>query len=389
MGDFEDKLRTAFDAEDMRTPVPPNLRYRVIANAVATPRRQGIASWLTVPRLATAGAVAAVLIAAGIGLRTVTQTHPITAQHSPTPAALLAFGKLPAPSLHPPQGLGGGGGGPQTVIPYFGAATMTWTGQLPKVPSSAPVERFIVPTTTDADALAHRLGATLVTAGGPKEPRTYNMPGGYQLAITMDDPVAGEPTFVINYQGSEINGGGSQTESSARTAASDALAHLGLTPSWPSAVIVSALTPLGNSPPLYIVQYQHVVQLSGSNTAGEVDGNGDPAGIQVVIDSTGKAIHLAGSVRLANSTATQSARYPTKPPASVVNAALSAPPQGPAVSPVPNVALTKATLVYTVVTQNGTGYLVPAYLFTGTFSSNGQPMEKRVLVPALESRALA
>ena len=381
MGDFEDKLHAAFDAEEKRTPVPPNLRYRVIANAVATPRRQGIASWLTVPRLATAGVVAAVLIAAGIGLRSVTQTKPIIAQHSPTPSAVLAFGKLPAPGLHPPQGLGGGGGS-QTLIPYFGAATMTWTGALPKVPSSAPVERFIVPTTTDADALAHRLGATLVNPGGPKEPRTYNVPGGYQLGITLDDPVAGEPTFVINYQGAPT-GPGSQTESTAQTAASDALAHLGLTPSWPSAMIVSTLTPLGNSPPLYVVQYQHVVQLSGNSTAGEVDGNGDPAGIQVVIDSTGKAIHLAGSVRLAISTATQSARYPTKPPASVVKAALSAPPQGPAVSPVPNVALTKATLVYTVVTQSGTGYLVPAYLFTGTFLSNGATLEKRVLVPML------
>ena len=388
MGDFEDKLHAAFDAEEKRTPVPPNLRYRVIANAVATPRRQGIASWLTVPRLATAGAVTAVLIVAGIGLRTVTQTHPITAQHSPTPSAVLAFGKLPAPGLHPPQGLGGGGGS-QTVIPYFGAATMTWTGQLPKVPSSAPVERFIVPTTTDADALAHRLGATLVSPGGPKEPRTYNMPGGYQLGITMDDPVAGEPTFVINYQGSEINGGGSLTDSAARTAASDALAHLGLTPSWPSAVTVSTLMPLGNSPPIYVVQYQHLVQLSGNITAGEVDGNGDPAGIQVLIDSTGKAIHLAGSVRLANSTATQSATYPMTQASSIVKAAVAASPQAPAVSPAPNVALTKSTLVYTVVAQNGTGYLIPAYLFTGTFSSDGSTLEKRVLVPALAPRALA
>ena len=383
MGDFEDKLRAGFDAEAKQTPLPPNLRYRVIAKAVATPRRQGIAGWLTVPRLATVGAAAAVLLAAGVGLRAVTQPHPIMAQHSPTPSpAVLAFGKLPPATLHPPQGLGGGPNS-QTVVPYFGPATMTWAGQLPTVPSSAPVERFAVPSIADADALAGRLGATLTAPGGPQDPRTYRMPGNYTLAISMNDPVAGEPTFIINYQGAL--GGGSQTEATARAAAEAALTQLGLKPAWPSAVTVSTL----GAAPLYVIQYQHVIQVSSGVTAGEVDGNGDPSGIQVVIDPSGKAIHVTGPVRLAGPATAQSQPYPITPPSRLVNAAVAATPQVSGEGAPPQVALTKVTLVYTVVTSNGTGYLEPAYLFTGTFSSNGVTQEKRVLVPALEARALS
>src|ERR671936_670016 len=71
MGEFEEKVRAAFDAEVKRVPARPGLRQRVIANAVATPRgRQwGFTTWLTPPRLALVGAAAAVLIVAGIGIR--------------------------------------------------------------------------------------------------------------------------------------------------------------------------------------------------------------------------------------------------------------------------------------------------------------------------------
>src|SRR5919108_2384586 len=100
MGEFEEKVRAAFDAELKRTPARPGLRERVIANAVATPRtRQSwVSLWLTPPRLAMVGAAAAVLIVAGIGFKVATQGAPITAQKSLTPS-VLAFGKLPAPGL--------------------------------------------------------------------------------------------------------------------------------------------------------------------------------------------------------------------------------------------------------------------------------------------------
>src|SRR5919108_3596633 len=143
MADFEEKLRKAFDAEAKQSPAPPNLRYRVVSKAVATPRRASWAAWLSRPRLATVGAVAAVLLISGIGFRVATQSRPIVGQPSPTasPITQLAFGPLPAASLHPPVGLGGGGGA-STVEPYFGPATMTWAGTLPEVPASAPVDRF-------------------------------------------------------------------------------------------------------------------------------------------------------------------------------------------------------------------------------------------------------
>lgn len=386
MSEFEDKVRAAFDAEIKRVPSRPGLRQRVIANAVATPRTRGarFGAWLTPPRLALVGAAAAVLVVAGVGIRLATVNSPGIAKVSPTPsAAQLAFGKLPAPALHPPQGLGGGGGTTASVVPYFGPATMTWSGQLPSVPRSAPVYRFQFPTDTDADAFAAKLGGTLTASESGQGPRTYRLPGGWTLSISFNDPVAGEPTFIMN-AGTGPSGTQPLGEAAARAAADAELARRGLTPTWKFTVSVSTLPALVNGAPSYIVRYQRVIDVAPGVTAGEVDGNGDPSGIQVVVDSSGQALQIGGSLRLAE----QSATYPLRPPSSVVSEALAAPPLQPQEGPVPAVTLTKVTLVYTVVHSDNVGYLEPAYLFTGTFTMKG-PLEKRVLVPALARNSLA
>ncbi|HVS04769.1 MAG TPA: hypothetical protein VHK65_01195 [Candidatus Dormibacteraeota bacterium] len=389
MADFEDKVKAAFDAEFERNRPRPGLRGRVIANAVATPRvqRRGFGAWLTPPRLALAGTAAAVLVVAGVGLRVATQGGPPVAV-KPTPTSspsVLAFGKLPPPGLHPPLGLGAGGGSPSTVIPYFGPATMTWSGLLPKVPPAAPVYRSTVPTAADADAFAARLGATLQPSS-PKEPdRIYRGPNAYQMRISLEDPVAGEPTYrIIRQSGSSPSR--PFTEAAAHAAADAELTRLGLVPFWSSTVQVSRLNESGDQPLIFLVQYQRAFALGGGVVALEVDGNGDPSGIQVLVDSAGQILEITGVLRQAEEPAT----YPLQPPSAVVNAAVTATPAVSAnPSPVPAVTLTKVTLVYTTVSANGIGYLVPAYLFTGTFELSGAQLEKRVLVPALAPRAIA
>jgi len=377
MSEFEEKVRAAFDAELKTAQARPGLRQRVIANAVATPRRRGISftAWLSPPRLALVGAAAAVLVVAGVGIRlATTQRTTVVAQHSPTPAPVLAFGKLPAPQLHPPIGLGGGGGGP-TVVPYFGPATMTWSGQLPQVPISAPVYRFSLPTPADEDAFAARIGAK--PQGNDQFGRTYRGPDGFIMFIGTE-PDANEPVFIMNLQASP-SGGQPVNEAGARAVADAELAHLGLTPSWSFSVQVSSFAPVGQSAPMYTLTYQRVIRLSNGLIAGEVDGNGDPSGIQVMVDANGNVIRLAGPLRLAE----QSAKYPIRSGTSATRDAINAPPVFPGSGPVPAVTLTKATLVYTVTHSDNTGYMEPAYLFTGTFPDQGVTSEKRVLVSAL------
>ena len=386
MADFEDKLKAAFDAEFERTRPRPGLRGRVIANAVATPRtrQRGFGAWLTPPRLALVGAAAAVLLVGGVELRAATQGTPPTAvRTSPTPsAAVLAFGKLPSPGLHPPTGFGGGGGSTPAILPYFGPATMTWSGQLPQLPSSAPVFRFTLPSTADGDAFAARLGATLQSPGAPGELRTYRRADGYVLSIGPD-PVAQEPTYRL-IRRSAPSGNQPYTEAAARAAADAEMARLGLTPTWQAAVQVSRLNQSTNQPVIFVVQYQRLIPLSPAAVAGEVDGNGDPSGARVLVDSGGHILEISGILRLAE----QSATYPLLAPSAVVNAAVSATPVTNGSDPVPAVALTDVTLVYTTVESGGIGYLEPAYLFSGDFSRDGQTFEKRVLVPALPPSAI-
>jgi hypothetical protein len=366
MADSEDKVKAAFDAEFARTRPRPGLRGRVIANAVATPRtgQRGFEAWLTRPRLAAVGAAAALLVLAGVGIRIATQGPSVAIKPTPT-AAQLAFGKLPSPGLHPPIGLGAGGGAPVTSQPYFGPATMTWSGQLPRIPSSAPVYRFTLPTPADEDAFARRLGAT-----------------PYTLSIGPD-PVAQEPTFRLSRETSP-SPNQPFTDAAARTVADAELARLGLTPTWKAAIIVSRLNPSSDQPLIFVVQYQRLVPLTDGSFAGEVDGNGDPSGVQVVVDSGGHVLEISGILRVAE----QSATYPLRPASGVVNAAVSATPITNESGQVPAVALTKVTLVYTTVESNGTGYMEPASLFTGTFTRGGYPFEKRVLIPAVAPSAL-
>ncbi|HEX9095964.1 MAG TPA: hypothetical protein VF990_07660, partial [Candidatus Dormibacteraeota bacterium] len=371
-----------FDAEFERTRPRPGLRGRVIANAVATPRiRQR--SWLTPRSFALVGAAAAVLVVAGIGLRFAIQSPPVAIKPTPSPAPLV-FGKLPAPGFHIAQGFGGGGGAVVTA-PYFGPATMTWSGQLPTLPASAPVYRFSLPTLADADAFAARLGATLTSPGSGKEPRSYRLPG-FNLDVSMNDPLAGEPTYILNSK-APLGRNLPFTEDAAHQAADTELARRGLTPPWKASVQVSKLQGYPGGPVIFTVLYQRVIALGGGAQGLEVDGNGNPSGLQVDVDTSGHAVRIAGILR-DTGPAAQSAAYPVRTASAAVPAAVAATPLVSDSGPVPTVTLNKVTLVYMSVVSGDHGYLEPAYLFTGTFDRGGYPYEKRVSVPALALRAL-
>jgi hypothetical protein len=137
------------------------------------------------------------------------------------------------------------------------------------------------------------------------------------------------------------------------------------------------------SPPLMTFHYQRVVDVGGGVQAGLVDGGGDPLGIDVTVDG-GTVVAIHG---LVPDQQEQSGGYALAPPDP--QKAIAAPAQVQGTGTPPAVALTQVRLVYAVVRNGGDAYLEPAYLFTGTFSMEGHPAEKRVLVPALAASALA
>ncbi|HEX6548892.1 MAG TPA: hypothetical protein VF134_09140 [Candidatus Dormibacteraeota bacterium] len=346
--DLEPRLREALRDQNR---APLGLRDQVIARAVATPQRRR-SSWTLRLAPAVAGLVLGV---AAVALITPRTTGPEPLRVSPAPPAVLAFGRLPAPDLHPAQGVGAGGGTSQ-VVPYYGPATMTWNGQLPSVPRSAAVYRL----TPAGEAQVQGLQTTV------KIP-------GYTVTATLDNPVAQLPLYYLN--ATRAIGGPPADANAARAAADAELSRLGMSPPWPFTVSMS--------PPLYTFHYQRLVDLGGGARAGLVDGGGDPLGIDVTVDSTGVvAIH-----GLIPETADQPATYPLGAPDP--KQATSAPAQVPDSGTPPDVTLTRAHLVYAVTRSGEIAYLEPAYLFTGTFTTANGQFEKRVLVPALASSALA
>jgi hypothetical protein len=64
------------------------------------------------------------------------------------------------------------------------------------------------------------------------------------------------------------------------------------------------------------------------------------------------------------------------------------PPSPAGLTPLPQVQLSRADLVYVAVEAGPYGYFEPAVLFSGAFTSGSVQYEKRVLVPALDAANL-
>jgi hypothetical protein len=414
MEDFEKDIRAAFDAELTSHAPAPNLRQRIIQQAVASgdpmvalrtiPRRPWSHRWMRLGALAAATAVVA--LAGGLYARNAygpppTAVHPSPAETSFGP--MEAFGKLPAPALARGQG-GFGGGGPSTLVAtgpvaYYGPANLSWAGKLPSLPANAPVYRYLASDPFADDALAARLGATLSqslpstelaafggTAIGLRE---YRGPGPYDLVFGLStlpgNPVelTGVPVFAMVYSASAPplpTRQGPSTAAAAKAAAASFLGGYGLTPAWSSKVSVAAYWSNQLEEPIYAVQYQRLVDLGGGLKAGLVDSLAQPFGLRVDVAAGGTVVQVTGLPPVS----AQPATYPLESGYSAVQAGITAPPlDSNRSAPAPIVALTQVQVVYSGVLSGAYAYLEPAYLFTGLFGPAGGQQQKIVLVPAI------
>ena len=117
----------------------------------------------------------------------------------------------------------------------------------------------------------------------------------------------------------------------------------------------------------------------------QVDQAGAHAGADVAVRPDRKVVRATVPLKLP----LQSSAYPSRTAQGVAqDAVLVAPATSIALTPVPQVQLSHADLVYVAMQAGGYGYFEPAILFTGAFTLGGTQYEKRVLVPALDASNL-
>lgn len=249
------------------------------------------------------------------------------------------------------------------AMPYFDKAELSWSGSLPAIPALLPVYRWTEPQKADQDAFAAKLGA----APG-SSPGAYTGPD-FSLALFGANAANGrEPIFAYTPKSS----GTSLTtpaDTAARKAAADFLAARNLAPAWDSAITVRAFNGLSS------VRYTR--QFAGP--AVQVDGSGKPVGEEVLVKGDGSVFQVSGPQPL-NLTSGQYRR-------AAQDAILGQVQQASTPGAV-RVVLNQAELVYEAIPDGDHGFYVPALLFTGVFTQNGQQYEKRLLVQVLDSSQL-
>jgi hypothetical protein len=271
-------------------------------------------------------------------------------------AARAEYGLLPTPMLHP-------GATENFPVPgqtdhtsaatpgnYYGPANLVWSGSFPNGSVAAPVFIYAEPPTAESRIVAANIsamqGVALQTQGSvPQLPR--------------------EPVFYLIEQGSSAPSGSDPV-----TIASSFLVEHNALPTWPNNI---AVTGLGDAT---FVVYQRAFALPGGDQAFLVDWNGDRYGIAVTIRG-GKRMAI-GPLPLA----LQSVSLPLISNSMAAQMAVSQPPASTSgFIPIPTVNLDHVELVYALAISGSNGFYQPAYLFSGTFSYNGQTYTKRVLVP--------
>jgi hypothetical protein len=333
------------------------------------------------------GAVAVLLvvvIGAGVllssGLRPGGESRALSqgAAQAPDHLALGAAGRLPTPALHPglvdkaTQNGGAYAAEPAPSAPsnlYFGPATLRWTGQLPgELPAQAPVYSYTEPGPNLIDPFLTSLGATSHEATAPGFLGTYS---GTDLTVSVRGTVAQlprEPYFVLT----SSNGAGA-TGSDPQTVAMNFLSYYGLFPDWSVTVTVQQAGQQTR------VLFPRTFEFANGNPS-FVDWNGEATGIEV--DLVGNQVRtVTGPLPLILG----STSYRLISNVDAVRTVLaSAPASQQGIQPVPTVNLSSVELVYALAVANGQGFYEPCYLFSGTFSYNGQTYTKRVLVPLVD-----
>ena len=332
------------------------------------------------------GAVAVLLVVvvgAGIllnsGLR-LGPTHNSYTQGAQAPGlALSDAGKLPTPALHPGLVPAPAANGPslssgfaldQSNL-YFGPATLRWTGQMPLQSVQAPVYRYAEPSASLADEFAASVGASSdkQVRSGSGFLGTYRGQA-FVLTVQPTEPqLPLEPYFNLAPT-SPVSTGGADS----RGAAATFLGGYSLVPSWPNEVTVQQAN--GH----VLVQYSRAFQLPDGGVVFLINWIGQRYGAGVDI-SNGAITAASGPLPL-NLDATT---YRLISNDDAVRVALaSAPASTQTIQPVPTVDLKTVELVYALAVSHGEGFYEPAYLFSGTFSYNGQTYTKRVLVPLVD-----
>ena len=333
------------------------------------------------------GAVAVLLVVvvgAGIllnsGLR-LGPTHNSYTQGAQAPGLALGdAGKLPTPALHPGLVPAPAANGPslssgfaldQSNL-YFGPATLRWTGQMPLQSVQAPVYRYAEPSASLADEFAASVGASSdkQVRSGSGFLGTYRGQA-FVLTVQPTEPqLPLEPYFNLAPTSPVTASGGPDS----RDAAAAFLGRYSLVPSWPNEVKVQ------QSNGHVLVQYLRAFQLPGGGVAYLVNWIGQRYGASVDINNGGIT---AASGPLPLNLDAMTYRLISNDEA--VRMALASPPaSSQAIQPVPAVDLKSVELVYALAFARGQGYYEPAYLFSGTFSYNGQTYTKRVLVPLVD-----
>lgn len=277
-----------------------------------------------------------------------------------------AFGRVPAPTLASPRF----SSLPKTADSQVLGPAPVVSAQLPTVPASLPVYRFVQPSAADRERFAASLGAHSSGSG------TYQ---GTDFSLAFGPSAGGrEPTFQLTVDPTSPTGQ-APTAAEAQRLAGDFLDSHHLRPSWPAQLSVEMQ---GSAA---VVRYQRQFDVPGLGGLGQWDEAGSPAGLEVVVGPDRRVTLVTGPMPLALQSSNYRARTPEQA-ARDAAAPTGAVPRGAAQTA--PVALDRVQLVYLAVGDGDHGYFVPAYLFTGSAGAGGAAAGSQVLVPALDASQL-
>jgi hypothetical protein len=366
--------RPKFEAElwsrmQARRPIGSRLRVRLAGLF------QGIGSSPSARSAAVAVALV-VLIGAGIyrlggihlgaGGSTSTAGAPVSNDHTGSAPQSSTFGgQLPRPPAISATA--------SPVVLYDGAATLVWAGNLQVSTTVLPVYRYAEPTRVEADAFAAKVGATPsadVAQGG------IGVYAGRNFTMVILSSVA-QPPREPYLNVSDLKTVPPTTGDSVAIATAYLSAHH-LLPEWPYRTDIQT-----QGGATVRVDFLRQFDVPGLGRASLVDSAGNPYGTEVdfVPGTPGDFERVPLPVSI------DTATYPIISANQAITAmgAASAPSGGS----IPVVRITQAQLVYTLVWGGDHSYYEPAYLFSGTFTNNGVPSVKRVLIPAVLPSFLA
>ncbi len=330
------------------------------------------------PAVPSAAVAVALIVVLGAGIFTLgglgrgggagsTSALPATNDSGSAPQA-RDFGPLPRPAYSQalPTGplLGEG-------VSYSGAATLVWAGDLKVSATALPVYRYAEPTRAQANSFAASIGALPsadVAQGG------IGVWAGRDFTVVVLASVAQPPREpYVNV--SDLKSTVATTGDSVAVATEYLAAHH-LLPTWPYQ------TDVQTAGTTVRVSFLRSFDAPGLGQASLVDSAGNRYGTEVDFAPGTTGAFEQAPLPLTLETAT----YPIISADQAIRSlgASSAPSGGS----VPVVRITKAELVYTLVWGGDHSYYEPAFLFSGTFSNNGVPSVKRVLVAAVVASLL-